>query len=359
MDEPESELSDSQRRFDEFFSEGLERHARAEEAAGGTYRRVFRIAGAAVEFRFAGPALVSLLCDALAHLEVNAPQDADFTFHIFDEASTGIGPPRTRWDAARYFGHGEVPSLIDAERYLQVIQPRRQVIAGRRPSRRAVVWFRSPAQMAARERAAPLRTLINWWAGGLGYLNVHAAAVGYPHVGALIVGRPGAGKSHTALACLDSNLFYVSDDLSLLAIEGDPRVAGLYSTAKLFVADVHRFPMFERHASDALRTEEGKAIFFLNAIVPERLSVGFPIRAILLPHQSGRRDTTVAPASGSAALLALAADNVIRWPSFGRTAFPRLAAVLRSLPCFRIETGTDVRQIPRTIGALLDALPAR
>jgi hypothetical protein len=134
-------------------------------------------------------------------------------------------------------------------------------------------------------------------------------------------------------------------------------VASIYSTAKLFWADLHRFPMLEGRRADAVATPEGKAIFFLKAIVPERLSAGFPLKAVLLPKPSGRRDTTVVAGSLSAALLHLGPENALRWPSLGRARFAKLAASLRSLPCYRIETGTDIGQIPRVIASLLDSLP--
>ena len=57
--------------------------------------------------------------------------------------------------------------------------------------------------------------------------------------------------------------------------------------------------------------------------VPDRLLPGFPVRAVLLSHFSGRRDTQVQPAHPSGALLAMGSYNVLRWPSFGRTPLAR------------------------------------
>jgi hypothetical protein len=324
--------------------------------AGGPVRRRFRIVGADVEFRLAHPALAMLFCDALAHIEIDVTGEPDFTFHIFDEASSGVDAPPACWNSAELFGHGEITALIDTERYLQVAPDRGMVSAAHRPSRKAVVWLRR-GHAADWDRAAPLLALINWWASEVGYFNVHAASVGRPDGGVLIVGPSGMGKSHTAIACLDSDLFYVADDHCLFGTNGGPTSASLYSTAKLYAYDLHRFPMLQTRESEAIRTQEGKAIFFLNAIAPERLSRGFPIRVVLLPHPSGQRDTAIKPVPGSAALLLLGSYNVLRWPSVGRTAFARLASGLRSLPCFRLETGTDVSQIPKVISAVLDALP--
>jgi hypothetical protein len=344
------------KRFDEFFSRMLEAQARAEVLAGGALRRCFRIGGKKIELSLANPALRELFCNALAHLEIAAGDEVNFTFHIWDEASSGIGPPPPCWSRKEVFGHGEITAFIDAERYLQVAVDKSIIAAHRFPGK-AAVWLRSPGDLEEWERAAPLRALINWWASGFDYFNVHAASVGHAAGGVLIVGPGGVGKSHTAIACLDSDLFYVSDDYCLLGTGGRPSTASVYSTAKLFASDLHRFPMLQEREKEAFRTQEDKAVFYLNEIAPDRLSSGFPVRAVLLPHPSGRRDTQIKRAPASAALLFLGRDNVLRWPSIGRIAFGRIASALRSLPCFRLEAGSDLSQIPGTIASLLDTVP--
>src|SRR5262245_21803641 len=67
--------------FDEFLSQMLEAQARAEMPAGGTLRRRFRIAGKDIELRLVHPALGELFCKALAHLEIAARDEPNFTFH--------------------------------------------------------------------------------------------------------------------------------------------------------------------------------------------------------------------------------------------------------------------------------------
>jgi hypothetical protein len=346
----------AQERFDEFLNRMLEAQASAEALAGGAVRRRFRIAEHDIELSLAHSALAELFCNALAHLEIPVRDEPDFTFHIWDRASSGIAPPPPCWSRKELLGHGEITALIDAERYLQIAGDM-SIIAAHRLSRKAAVWLRSIGDVDDWERAAPLLTLINWWASGFGYFNVHAASVGRLDGGVLIVGPGGVGKSHTAIACLDSELLYVSDDYCLLGTGDRPSTASVYSTAKLFASDLHRFPMLQQRDKEAFRTRENKAVFYLNEIVPDRLSSGFPTRAVLLPSPSGRRDTQIMRAPASAALLFLGPNNVLRWPSVGRIAFGRFASALRSLPCFRLEAGYDLSQIPKAIASLLDTVP--
>ncbi len=352
---PTADRAIARERFDEFFDRALEAHRRAELTCGGPARRSFRIAGAAIEFRLAHPGLAPVFCDALAHIEIPADGKPDFTFHIWDAASSGIDAPPACWSRDDLIVYGEIPAFIDAERYLLVDLDRAMVGAANRRLRKAAVWLRSPDHVAGLDRSAPLPTLLNWLASETGHFTVHAASVGRPEGGVLIVGQSGAGKSHTALACLDSDLLYVADDRCLLGTHGCPTSGSLYSTARLYETDLHRFPLLK--ASDAIHARDGKALFFLHPIAPEWLSPGFPIKAVLFPQPSGRRDTKVGPAPAGRALLCLGSDSALRSPSVGNTFLKRLAAVLRTVPCFRLETGTDMAQIPSTIVSLLDALP--
>src|SRR5581483_10827059 len=339
----------------DFFSELAERQARAEREAGTTLRR-FRIAGRTVDIRFAGPAMVGLMSDAFAHLAVPAEGKADFTFRVFDEESTGLGPPRPRWNIEEQYSHGEVSSLIDSQRYLQVIQPRRLVIAASAGAGEAVVWVSGKAEIKPWEHAAPLLTLVNWWANSGGYVYVHAGAVGRREGGVLILGRSGAGKSHTALACLRSDLLYVSDDHCLLGTGARPKAASMYATGKLFTHDAPKFPFLDARRDRAIETHEGKLVFFLNDICPDRLAPGLPLKAVLIPNPTGRRETEIVAAPRSAAFFATAPVTALRWPSLGRAAFTGIASALKRLPSYRINTGTDLRGIPQAIGALLDRL---
>jgi hypothetical protein len=286
-------------RFDEFFSRMLEAQARAASFANGaSSRRRYRIAGHDIELNLAHHGLAELLCNAMAHLEIAVQDEPDFTFHIWDEASSGIAPPPACWSQTELLGHGEIAALTGADCYLKVAAGK-SIIAARRLSRRAAVWLRSPGDVEEWERAAPLLALINWWASGFGYFNVP-----------LPVSIPISSMS-------------LMTTVSLGRPTG-PRLQ-VYSTAKLFNSDLCRFPLLKQREKEAFHTRENKAVFYLNDIVPHRLSSGFPIRAVLLPHPSGRRDTQIMRGSPSAALLYLGPNTN------GRLLAASLSADL--LPC--------------------------
>jgi hypothetical protein len=122
-------------------------------------------------------------------------------------------------------------------------------------------------------------------------------------------------------------------------------IAAPRSTSTTFI----KCPLLHPHKEEALRTPDNKLVFFLQQIAPEQLLSGFPLRAVLLPRVTGNRDTRLSAASPAQALLALAPENVLRWPTVGREAFKRLAAVIRRTPRFYLEAGTDLKQIPDAI----------
>jgi hypothetical protein len=182
---------------------------------------------------------------------------------------------------------------------------------------------------------------------------VHAGAVGNQTGSVLLAGQGGSGKSTTALACLNSPLFYISDDYCLLTNEPEPYVYSLYNSAKLEADNMHRLPHLVRLVSNSDRLAEEKALLFLQQHLPEKVITGLPVRAILLPHVSGRPETRLSPASSIAGLKALAPSTIFQLPGAGQRTFQALTRFVKQVPCYNLELGTKVGQIPEVIMHLL------
>lgn len=217
----------------------------------------------------------------------------------------------------------------------------------------AIFWIRDARQLPYYESGAPLRTLLHWWLSNHGRQFVHAAAVGTAKAGVLLAGKGGSGKSTTVLACLDSPLVYASDDYCLLTTEPAPYVYSLYSSAKLDADNIHRLPHLASAISNADRLDTEKALLFLHEHCPEKIVSGFPVRAILLPRVTGRPGTTLTPASPITALKALAPSTLFQLPGAGHSAFQVMSKFVKQVPCYHLELGTDLAQIPEVILGLL------
>ena len=80
-----------------------------------------------------------------------------------------------------------------------------------------VAWIRDGTAVPEFERAAPLRTMLSWYARGSDCELMHAATVGRSDGSVLLVGGGGSGKSTCAIACLESPLSFIADDYVIVS----------------------------------------------------------------------------------------------------------------------------------------------
>jgi hypothetical protein len=100
-----------------------------------------------------------------------------------------------------------------------------------------------------------------------------------------------------------------------------------------------------------------KAIVYANEHWPERLSSGFPLRAILVPRVTpDRPEARILPMSPAMGLAALAPSTVLQMHVEGQDSLLRMRRLVQSVPCFLLEAGPDIPSIPRAISELLAAL---
>lgn len=329
----------------------------AHHAVGGVIDRFYRIGGLTVRLRFAGPALLPVMTSALAHLVAEPDLPATLTVHLWDSASTGTKMLPPSWAPEDFMARGEIRGY-NTERFFAAFQ--HGVSAFNMldaTSGEAVFWARAATAVPYYETGAPLRAILNWWLSRNARQLVHAAAVGRPSGGVLLGGKSGSGKSTTALACLySSDLLYAGDDYALLEGGAPPVVHSLYNSAKVNADNIHRFPDLMPRLWNGERLGAEKALLFVHQHFPEKLARVFPIRAVLVPRITGRRETTVSRTSPAAGLTALAPSTIFQLPRAGGDAFHYLAGVVTRVPSYFLELGTDLAEIPGVIRNLLDQL---
>jgi hypothetical protein len=149
---------------------------------------------------------------------------------------------------------------------------------------------------------------------------------------------------------------YSGDDyvaFELPAAPGEaPRLHSLYSSAKVEHRTLERFPALRPLTANAGSDDE-KALLLLHPARRDRLASGQRIRAIALPHVTGRPETRVTEASPVAAVRALAPTTVFQLPRLDREAFARVVALSRAVPSYHLELGTDRDRIPAVVAGLL------
>jgi hypothetical protein len=324
------------------------------------------IGGHTICLRFAGSSLMSYITPALAHLKTEPVPQPELTICLWDSASTNTPLPllaadliallrSTFWSSLdtrmeiKNHNSDRIYSIFNIGSNLLSILDIQENLA--------LYWTEDARQLPYWDRGSPLRGILNWWTSQNNLQFVHAGAVGNEHGGVLLAGKGGSGKSSTALSCLDSELVYASDDYCLVQTNPEPSVYSLYNTAKLKgKKDLERFPHLAPMINNLDRLEEEKAMIFLQEHFPAKIINQLPIKAILVPQVTGKLDTRVKPTSSMVALKALAPSTIFQLPNTGKSAFTRMSELVRQVPCYVLELGTDIPQIPQTISQLLSEL---
>ena len=93
---------------------------------------------------------------------------------------------------------------------------------------------------------------------------------------------------------------------------------------------------------------------FLHDHRPERLVDGFELAAVVLPRVTGRSGSRLEPASPAAALRVIAPTTSFHLPGYGREVFAKVTALVRALPCYRLDAGTDLEELAATVASLVE-----
>lgn len=309
---------------------------RAAEAAGRVAELRLAVAGKPVRIRFAGAAAAEALSPAFAHLEVREDEPPSLTLHVWDSgarraAASGAG--------ASYY------SEQDGVRALH--QPASGVFSVLN-AEADTGWFWMPDAngLPYWDYTAPFRHLLSWWLDAQGLRQVHGGAVGMEEGGVLLVGPGGSGKSTTALSTLlDERLRYAGDDYVAVGSAPAPAVHSLYCSGKVHPDDLHRLPHLEPALADGARPDE-KAVFYVERAFPGRSTAGFPLRAIVVPRVTDRRAARAVPGTRAEALAALAPSTIFQLHPPARDALAWMAGLVRRVPTFVLELGSDVETIP-------------
>lgn len=326
--------------------------ALASTAAGQGPEATFRVGDRVLRLRFAGPTLVPSLRQGLALPRVPAGTPVDLDVGVWDEETTGAGPPACPFGAGDFVVRGDVRHPWGDSVHLSYAAASSTLEYADLGARVGAFWIRRAGALEPWRQAAPLRGLLAALAASSGACLAHAAAVGYAGDGLLLAGPGGSGKSTTALAAVARGWSFCGDDFVLIDTPADdPRVAALYGTAKLTPAGARaagltmdQFPTLVPPADAGA----DKTVFQVGTIA------GLRLRVIVLPSAaSGRERALLRRASRAEAVRALLPSSLLLLPGATTEARARLTALATGLPSFVLELGRDAEE---NIGALAQAL---
>ena len=326
-------------RQEEFFEAVLAGAHAAEERAGRLIRDI-DLAGARVRLTFAGPALLTRMMPAMAHLELPpGHEEPAARLHVWDSESTGVPiaprPCPRDWltDRGDIWGMASrrfKSSFHWVESAINVFDLERAI---------GVYWTDSASELPYWAKASPFRPLFHWWLERTGGLLLHGAAVGTVHGALLITGKGGIGKSSTALACLGAGMHYVGDDYVAVRLDPEPRVFSLYSTAKLDPGQADRFPALRAQVVNRdLRADE-KAVIQLHPDWTSQLARSLPLRAIATPTFGTGPDTTFHPIAAATVMRSASFTTMSQLPHAGQRMHESIERMVRSLPRAEMRLG--------------------
>lgn len=336
---------------------GLDRlvaSARAAIARVGAVESAFRLAGRTIRLVGAGPALLTRISPAFAHLPAVVDEStADLTVFLWDTVSTGEPLPDLGAFSASPGSpvtpvlHGGGTSFVfhafeNAMSYLDHAQGV------------AVHVVEDATALPPWERACPLRALLTWWLAPQALLLAHGAAVGSPDGAVVLAGPGGSGKSTTALACLAAGLGYLGDDYVLLEPHSRS-VWSVYGSAKLAEDHLRRFPHLMRpEGSSPTDPADAKRIGWPAEVMPGAMVVSAPVRAVVVPVVTGGPECTLIRVPSSRALMAVAPLTMFQTPGDQRAAFHLTTQFVTALPTYRLELGHGMERVPQLIQGLVD-----
>ncbi|HTS51323.1 MAG TPA: hypothetical protein VMH05_25420 [Bryobacteraceae bacterium] len=352
MRQPDSSPATEQEQA-EFFDQLCEGFREA-AARTGEIVRDFRVAGTSVRLRFAGQALMSSIVPGLANAVSELEAGPRCEVCLWDSESTGAPLAPQPRPAKDFTERGNIWGF-DSPRCRSAYQwGESSVNVMDRATGRAVYWVPSPKHVPAWVLAAPLRSILHWWMELNGRQLVHAAAVGHRGHGVLIPGRGGSGKSSTSLACLLDGFDFLGDDYVALALDPQPRIYRLYSTAKLDPRTLTQYPELQKRCHTVYQPGFDKVVLFLEDHYREQLRESLPLELVLKPRFSGSPETTLGPVKPLEIERALASETLVHLPHAGMRTLEFLSRVSHQVPRAAIHLGTDRARIPAAIPAALE-----
>ena len=323
-------------------------------ACGGAVRESHhRIAGRHMLLRVAGDSLADEIFLPFGHLTASCRDRADLTIEIWDQASTGVGcggASVTQGDEPYYSINAS-----DDGRFVRDERNHNMAWLDRREGR-ITAWTEDASLLYLDERARPFRRLLSVWLDDMGIQLSHCGLISKGGSGVLFVGNQGAGKTTSSIACLQGGLGYLGDDFVGIGRAPDASFLGysLYASCLVNSSHLLRFPELGPHALTANHGHEEKSVVYFATVYPERLTESVRIAAVVLPKVVESKRTSFRRASRAQALLALAPTAVMFLTKANARSMDLLGDLVESVPCYWLELGADVAQIPGAVERLLE-----
>ena len=315
-------------------------------------------AGRAVRLRTVGEKLGDVIARSVAHLLLPADQTPRplLAIDLWDGTETGL--PWQMMAQENGLGIDYWFATSTDQRYV-VTERQRELTWFDRETAHIVGWITNAHEFNLAEQARVAYFPVVLWLHDLDLQVAHAGLVAENGNGLLFAGETGQGKSTTALTCLTNGLDFLSDDH--VWIESTPADGfighALYASVNLRPMQLDLFPSLASHAIPGNKQIEIKSLVFLHPVFPQRIKSTTNIRAVAVPRIVESEKSTFRDAPKADAAVAVVQDSILEW-SFKRmpnasARFERMTQLINSVPCFWLDLGRDLNDIPRCVRQIL------
>ena len=319
-------------------------------------RFLFQINGIQIKLVFAGQAMLTEMTAAFKHLQTTRKQEPDLTIYCWDSVSTQTPLTFFPWSNKAHSLKREIPYFRQNGMHIAYRRESEVLSLLNSHTRTGLFWTREASLLPYYEKASPMRTLLQWQMQSMNRLCIHSAAVAAGNKGVLLAGREKAGKSTSSLFCLLAGMQFAGDDYVVLQENGNYWAYSLYSTLKLEAHAAKEMPDILAKADNIQQLNSEKAVLYLQKHYPEQLPGGFPVLAVLLPQIAGIKRTMIRKATSGEGMKALAPTTLFLQPGLRKEAFVFLTRFFQKTPCFWLDLGTDISEIPMAIDQFVRSL---
>jgi hypothetical protein len=318
------------------------------------------LAGQPARMRIVGVKLAEFMDLPFAHLRLadTNPSVQELSIELWDEVETTnscrVGLTRDDLDL-----HPNLKRSADG-RYASY-QLQHSLVCLDRVSGLMIGYVSNAEELSLYERGRPLHVPLSLWHKTQDIPMVHAGLVAKKGRGVLLAGPGGSGKSTSAVMCAYAGFDYLSDDLVGLEITSDGYFVGhsLYNSTFMEPDHLKRFTQVERQAISGRYWFEKKHLVLLSQISSLRFARSCRIHSIVLPRVLHRPSSVLRRASKGETLMALAPSSLLVGErSYAMEGFNKLARLVQQVPCYWLELGDALDEIPGVLEGLLSEVAA-
>jgi hypothetical protein len=186
-----------------------------------------------------------------------------------------------------------------------------------------------------------------------GRYPLHAACVARHGRGLVLPGGSGSGKSTLAIALLREGYAFLSDDMVFLA-EGGTRVLAFPDELDVTDETARMVPELAGFVGRATAPGRPKHSVRVEEAFATQIDSECCAVALVVPRIANRAVSRLAPLGHDEALLELAPNVLLTESVSSQSHFDALAALARSVPCYRLETGCDLAAAVDCLRPLFD-----